>query len=261
MSDVTTVFYSAGQLIVSFWILILLFIIVFFLKSAYFKGKVGEAIVRLSISSKLDANIYHLINDVTLPSFDGTTQIDHIIVSIYGIFVIETKNMKGWIFGDKNNKMWTQTIYRKSHKFQNPLHQNYKHIKTLAKIIGIEEDKFHSVIIFTGDSKFKTIMPSNVLDKNWVDYLLSKKNLLLSYELVQYSIKCINSQKIEASFKANQEHINQIRDKQKIISSNYSCPKCGSVLIKRVSKKGDNMGREFYGCSKFPQCRYTRTIT
>lgn len=265
MNDITTqittqIFHSIGQIFVSFWILIPILIIAIFLKSSYFKGKLGEAVVSRSITKKLDSSIYHIINNVTLSSFDGTTQIDHIIVSIYGIFVIETKNMKGWIFGDKNNKTWTQTIYKRSHKFQNPIHQNYKHIKTLVKITGIEEDKFHSVIVFTGDSTFKTKMPDNVLDRGWVAYVLSKNDLLLSYNLVQDATECINSQKLEASLKTNQEHINQLKAKQRIISTSHNCPKCGSTLIKRVAKTGINIGREFYGCSQFPQCRYTRAI-
>lgn len=211
MNYITTFFPPTGQLFLGFLALILLLIIVSYLKSSHFKGKAGEAIVKLSINSKLDPNIYHLINDVTLPSFDGTTQIDHLIVSIYGIFVIETKNMQGWIFGNKHNKTWTQTIYKRSYTFQNPLHQNYKHIKVLSKITGIEENKFHSIIVFIGDSTFKTTMPDNVLDRGWVDYISSKKDLMLSTNLVQDAIERIHSQKIEASFKTNREHIEQLR--------------------------------------------------
>ncbi len=89
----------------------------------------GEAFVNSAIKRKLDKTKYHLIKDVTLPTVDGTTQVDHIIVSKFCIFVIETKNMKGWIFGGERQKTWTQSIYKNKNKFQNPLHQNYKHIK------------------------------------------------------------------------------------------------------------------------------------
>ena len=87
------------QTITPFWYLIpLLFFIAVIsalLKSPWFKGLMGEFFINLMAKLMLDKNQYHLIKNVTLPTEDGTTQIDHIIVSIYGVFVIETKNMKG----------------------------------------------------------------------------------------------------------------------------------------------------------------------
>jgi len=73
-----------------------------FLKSPFFKGLFGEFFVNLLAKFFLDKNVYHLVKNVTLPAEDGTTQIDHIIVSRYGIFVVETKNLKGRIFGSEN---------------------------------------------------------------------------------------------------------------------------------------------------------------
>jgi hypothetical protein len=119
------------QAIGTLWYLIPLAILVGLLKSPWFKGVVGEFVVNLSARLMLDKEVYHLIKNVTLPTDNGSTQIDHIIVSVYGIFVVETKNMKGWIFGSPNQKTWTQKIYKLSSKFQNPLHQNYKHVKEL----------------------------------------------------------------------------------------------------------------------------------
>ena len=115
-------------------------ILVSYLQSPSVKGKIGEAIVNRAISKKLDKTQYHLVKDVTLPTVDGTTQVEHIIVSRYGIFVIETKKMKGWIFGSERQKTWTQKIFKHSRKFQNPLHQNYKHVKTLSHLLDVEKD-------------------------------------------------------------------------------------------------------------------------
>jgi hypothetical protein len=78
------------------------------------------------------------INNVTIPTPNGTTQIDHVIVSRYGVFVVETKNMDGWVFGDERNSHWTQSIFGKKYKFQNPLHQNYRHTKALSEFLGID---------------------------------------------------------------------------------------------------------------------------
>jgi restriction system protein len=111
------------QTLFSLWYLIPLFFFAAVVQSASFKGVMGEFIINVFAQWQLDKDAYHLMKNVTLPTEDGTTQIDHIIVSIYGVFVVETKNMKGWIFGSPNQKMWTQQIYKHKNKFQNPLHQ------------------------------------------------------------------------------------------------------------------------------------------
>ena len=140
-----------GPLISSFWWLIPLFITVAILKTPFIKGVIGEFQVNLAAKLFLDKHIYTLFKNVTLPTEDGTTQIDHVIVSRYGVFVIETKNMKGWIFGSPQQKTWTQKIYRHTTKFQNPLHQNYKHTQTLQTALELDPDKMFSVVVFIGD--------------------------------------------------------------------------------------------------------------
>jgi hypothetical protein len=121
-------------------------------KSPWFKGIIGEALVP--------------IHDVTLLSIHAsssdTTQIDHIFVSKYGIFVVETKNYKGWIFGSEKQAQWTQKLYKKSYRFQNLLRQNYKHQKALQALLVIPLEKIHSVIAFMGEATFKTPMPKSV---------------------------------------------------------------------------------------------------
>ena len=141
-----------SQFIRNFWYLIPLLILVAILKSRWFKGIIGEFLVNISAKFLLDKNEYHLTKNVTLPTEDGTTQIDHIIVSVYGIFVVETKNMKGWIFGKENQSTWTQKIYKHLSKFQNPLHQNYKHVKTLEQLLGLQDNQVHSLVVFVGES-------------------------------------------------------------------------------------------------------------
>lgn len=74
------------------------------------KGFIAELIVNVLLHLKLPRDEYTIYWNVTLPTPDGTTQIDHIVVSPYGIFVIETKAYGGWIFGDRRQKQWTQTF-------------------------------------------------------------------------------------------------------------------------------------------------------
>ncbi|RXK88340.1 NERD domain-containing protein [Chlorobaculum sp. 24CR] len=144
------------------WWLITLILVLGIRKSPWFKGIFGEALVKFRAKLSLPAETYHAIHNVTLPTPDGSTQIDHIFVCPFGIFVVETKNIKGWIFGAENQAQWTQQIFKQSFKFQNPLRQNYKHVKALEAALNVPTSAIHSVVVFVGDSTFKTPMPPNV---------------------------------------------------------------------------------------------------
>ena len=227
------------------------------LKSPWFKGVMGEFVINFSTKFLLDRNDYHLIRNVTLPTENGTTQIDHVIVSIYGVFVIETKNMKGWIFGKENQRTWTQKIYKHSNKFQNPLHQNYKHLKTLQQLLGLKDNQIHSLIVFIGDSTFKTDMPDNVTyGGGYARYIKSKKQIVLSPPEVTEIIDKIKQDRLSQSFKTNRAHVNHVKDIKNKKKNDISCPKCGSPMKLRKSKSGN----EFWGCSRFPKCRGTKSI-
>ncbi|MCB4774787.1 MAG: NERD domain-containing protein, partial [Sulfurovum sp.] len=218
-------------------------LVVVFFRTPTGKGVVGEFLVNIAAKLRLDKNKYHLIKNVTLPTEGGTTQIDHIIVSEYGIFVVETKNMKGWIFGDKKQKYWTQKIYKHTNKFQNPLHQNYKHTKTIQDALNISSNKIFSVVVFTGDSTFKTQMPKNVkYGISYIDYIKSKKEKVLSQKEVSEIIDSIESRRLVRSFKTNQEHKKHVKNIVKEKENKKSCPKCGGDMVLRVAKKGNQAG-------------------
>ena len=138
------------------------------------KGKRGEKLVAGRLRKGLPDE-YRILNDIYLPLPDGTTtQIDHIVVSQYGVFVVETKTYSGWIFGDEKSKEWTQSIYHKKSRFQNPMRQNYKHICALADNLGIDKSYFIGVVAFTGDCTFKTEMPDGVVySRRAADYICS----------------------------------------------------------------------------------------
>lgn len=247
------------------WYLIPICIFAIIIKSAWFKGVLGEWQVNLLIKLFLNKNKYHLIKNVTLPTFtdgkkQGTTQIDHIIVSQYGIFVVETKNMKGWIFGNENQKQWTQQTFKHKSTFQNPLHQNYKHVKTLEDILlkgsNAKNDSIFSVIIFIGDSTFKTKMPENVrFARGGIEYIKSKRDIAFSEDEVANIIEQVESGRLERSFKTNRQHVKHVREIIEEKSDIKSCSKCGSVMVLREATKGKNAGNDFWGCSAFPKCR------
>ena len=186
------------------------------LKSS-FKGFLGETVINVAMWLKLEKNVYHRLNGITLPRANGgSTQIDHIIVSVYGIFVIETKNYKGWIYGSENQRQWTQAFPNGSKfKFQNPLRQNYLHIKTLADLLGLELSYFHSMIAFIGECELKTRdeLPEHVLTGGMVSYVKKKQDEILTEDEVKSIVEQINSNKFSKSWKTNREHKAYLKDK------------------------------------------------
>jgi ribosomal protein L37AE/L43A len=245
-------------LLSQFWYLIPLFIFVTIIKSSWFKGVFGEFQVNLLIRFFLPKHKYHLIKNVTLLTDDGTTQIDHIIVSKYGVFVLETKNMKGWIFGSVNQKQWTQKIFKHTSRFQNPLHQNFKHLKVLESLLHLPSEAIFSVIVFIGDSTFKTVVPDNVTYAGGcIKYIKSKRIEVLTPEQVTDIVSIIESGRLARGLKTNAMHVAHVKE---IIANKVGerdCPKCGSAMVLRMSRRGANAGSEFWGCSTFPKCRFT----
>ncbi len=134
-------------------ILLILIIILISINRKRKKINPGEKEVK-DILSRIKG--YKLLNDIMIKSNNGTSQIDHILIGKKGIFVIETKDYSGMIYGDEYSREWTQVINSKKNKFYNPIRQNYGHIKTLEKYID-RKNIFISIIVFTNKSTLKKI--------------------------------------------------------------------------------------------------------
>jgi hypothetical protein len=222
-----------------------------------FKGWVGEVLGTLAKKIFLDQQVYVDINNVTIPTPNGTTQIDHVIVSRYGIFVVETKNMDGWIFGDEKNPQWTQSIFGKKYKFQNPLHQNYRHTKALSEFLRLDHDKFISIVMFWGECEFKTSLPPNVMSRGYTSYIKSHTVELFSDHEVQEIVVALRDGMLPKSWATRRQHVALLKER---FSSTTDCPKCGSPLVLRTAKSGANVGSQFYGCTKYPACHYVAKL-
>jgi hypothetical protein len=127
------------------------------------RGWVGEHAVAALLTASLNKEIYTSFHNVIVPTIDGSVQIDHIVASQFGIFVIETKNTRGWIFGRERDFNWTQVLRNKKRRFQNPLRQNYGHTRALAELSLLDHAIFQSIVFFSGICEFKTPMPRNVM--------------------------------------------------------------------------------------------------
>lgn len=251
---------SALSLLFQYWYLWAVILFAFWFSSPKGKGFLGEMVVNWAIKRSLPDSDYKLLKNITIKISDkDTTQIDHIIVSRYGIFVIETKNYKGWIFGGEKQKTWTQKIYKNSSKFQNPLHQNYKHTMAIKEMLGLSSDQIFSFVSFIGDSEFKTAMPQNVTQgTKFINIIKLKRDVVIEDKDIDRLVNEIKSGSLRKGIITNIRHKNNVKA---IIDSKLShdkstatpiCPKCGSEMVKRKAKSGAN---SFWGCSSFPKCR------
>jgi len=231
------------------------------------KGWLGERFVAFLLKIYLPKKIYRVFHNVTLPTEDGTTQIDHIVISPFGVFCIETKNMTGWIFGSERQATWTQQIYRSRTNFQNPLRQNYKHTETLRTQLDLPKESVHSVVVFVGNSTFKTIMPANVgSTKICLSYIRSKNVPLFNSFEVDRMFEAIQLGRLEPTRATHRLHVSNLNHKRTLAtkhtySDNPYCPKCRATMVNRTTQKGPNSGEEFWGCPNFPECRGNRSIT
>ena len=249
-----------APLVNALWWLIPLALLGVLLRSSRVKGVVGERLVRSALRLRLDRATYRAMHDLTLPTPDGTTQIDHIVVSPYGVFVIETKNMKGWIFGGERQAQWTQKIYRNTTRFQNPLLQNYKHVKALQALLDVPPETVHSVVTFVGTSTFKTTMPKNVTQgARFIGYIKSFREPVFSEAALEAILRRIADGRSKPAWATNRAHVQSLKLRSDP-AAERRCPKCGSPLVLRTVKKGPKAGDRFWGCSTYPQCRVMQAL-
>lgn len=220
----------------------------------FLKGWFGEQKTTFSMWLSLDQKVYRRFHDVIIPSSNGTTQIDHILISQYGIFIVETKNKTGWIFGSENQAEWTQSIYGKKYSFQNPLRQAYRQKKILADFLNVRESFIHTVIYFVGDCKFKTELPANVLRSGLGSYVKNFESRVFQQDEVDKFVIKIEKHTSESTLTTS-DHVRSLGERH---SSTTVCPRCGGGLTLKEAKKGPKAGSKFYGCGNYPRCRFTR---
>ncbi|WP_347455537.1 nuclease-related domain-containing protein [Acinetobacter thermotolerans] len=209
-----------APVIENFWWLFLLLSLaaLFKLFKPFIKGKMGEFAVTVHVKLYLKQPHYILLNDLTFEDGQGTTtQIDHLLLSPFGLFVIETKNYKGWIFGGERQKIWTQKIYKQTFKFQNPLHQNYKHVKVLEHILAeiLNPEYIHSLVVFMPEAEFKTTMPENVFrGASWTDYVKSFQEPVISETKFKRIQRHLEKAMLEKFWQTNRQHVENLKQRK-----------------------------------------------
>ncbi|MDE7250054.1 MAG: NERD domain-containing protein [Lachnospiraceae bacterium] len=253
-----------------------------FLKVYFDTGRFGEYLTYKGLKS-LKGYKRFLFN-VYIPKDDGTfTEIDVIMLHESGIYVLESKNYSGWIFGSETQKNWTQTLpSREKNSFLNPIIQNKVHIKWLQSYLNIDSPlPFYSYIVFSERCELKKVtLTSNdhlVIKREDIKQAVSAKAYKSGSLLTQSRIEALFKQlypltQVDSSIKAS--HIQNIQSKYhepvsaktKVQSTPVQketikvCPRCGKNMVLRTAKKGVNTGQRFYGCSNYPHCRYIEKV-
>jgi hypothetical protein len=219
------------------------------------KGFIGETIVASELH-RLQSEDCVVLNDVLISVGSGSSQIDHVVVSIYGIFVIETKNYKGWIHGNEQSEYWTQSIYKKKTQFRNPIKQNWAHIYALKKALScFEQAKYHSIVVFAGSAKLKNVSSQVpvVYDYQLVQTIMGYRGTpILSAVQVNAIVEKLKSIMLQDK----ESHISQVKNHArgfKTVVKSTVCPRCGGNLVAR-----DGCYGKFFGCSSYPKCTYTQ---
>lgn len=234
------------------YILYFVVVIIFFelLNELIYKkivGKAGEHHVKKELN-KLPKEKYLILNDIMLQVDSKTYQIDHIVVSEYGIFVIETKQWNGYIVGNEYDAKWKQN----KRYITNPIRQNYGHVKALESLLSLDSDKFIPIVCIPSRAKVRVKAKSYVLriyelNKAILSYNEKK---LDDYKDIYITIEQANITEKEAR-KNHIKYAQEVKDSKK-----NTCPKCGGELVKRNGKHGD-----FLGCSNYPNCKFTQKYT
>lgn len=253
-----------------FVIFVILFCFLAWYGSARQKGKRGEKLVAQVLSQLPEE--YITLNDVVLPTANGTTQIDHIIVSKYGVFTIETKNYRGDIYGDDNRQEWTQLIvtevtyskkwwktytYVTKCHFYNPVKQSVGHaFRIQERLKEFPQIKVVPIVVFTGAATLENVNSCHCVV--YIEQLLSAINsykyAFLSDNDVQRVVSILQQNNVREQVKDRQHAINVRATRKKIdnIIRAGKCPKCGGQLVQRNGRYGS-----FYGCSNYPYCKFT----
>lgn len=220
------------------------------------RGFWGEFWIRQELK-KLNSQKYKVLNDVMIIDERGSHQIDHIIVSSFGIFVIEMKSYYGLITGREKDSKWCQHLGKNKSYFMNPIHQNYGHIKALSRLLELEESSFVSIVCFSNQARLRVDAITTVTQTDYIcKYILNAQPVAQNLDVNAITSKILSSNVIDKNARIN--HVTQIQNKQVAqsqLESQMVCPKCGSKLVERSGKYG-----KFIGCTGYPKCRFVKKI-
>ncbi len=190
---------------------------------AYDKGHYGEYLTSYALSNDNISGYSKVLCNIYIPYRGKLSEIDILFIHEKGMYVIESKNYSGWIFGSADGTKWTQCLNRNTkNTFYNPLMQNKTHINAIKQFLRDEKVIVKSYIVFSDRCEFKKI------PENTSDYTILHRNRMLSIlrEDIRNKDVCYTKEEIdriydklkpctEISKEEKQQHINRIKQNYK----------------------------------------------
>lgn len=188
-------------------------------------------------------NNYIIVND-----WNQSCEIDHILVNSCGIFIIETKNWYGTLYGNKDDKNWELYRNGKTDYRRNPVRQNEYHVWAFNKFFKQNITVFACVVFLRTD--IENVQADNVFTLgSFKEFLESKQSKYSENQVKNYCLLL----KEKRSTITHEQHLANIRKTQQALDDGI-CPLCGNKLRIRISDK------TYLECSDYPKCKYKRKM-
>lgn len=221
------------------------------------KGQFGEYLIEYAITSPSIPGNFFVFHSLYVPYRGKYAEIDLVMLHEQGIFVFESKNYSGRIFGNEADLYWTQCLSNgEKYRFYNPIRQNLNHIKALSSFLQLPLHHFYSCIVFSEhcilqaiplfSDEYAILQRADIV--KWLQGNLQTRQILYSHQKLSELAQLLSTV-AEVDEDIKQSHVNQIVAQR----MGLVCPYCGSPLVLRHGKYGD-----FWGCSSYPKCQFTR---
>lgn len=225
-------------------------------------GHLGEFLIEYALTHGRLPGRMRTWSNVLVPK-DGAVvdeaELDVLMLHECGLFVFESKNYSGWIFGSEGQRQWTQSLNRSTkNRFYNPIMQNAAHVRALSRRLVVPEESFASYIVFSDRCELKSVPRGGerfrICHRDDLMRLVREDlgSRGVAFDGPQFSTieRRIDALAAASTSGARESHAQDVRE----ASSGTVCPWCGGQLVERNGKYG-----RFLGCSGFPRCRYTRS--
>ena len=164
------------------------------MSSPRFRGDIAQTRVRRVLAAGLEKNRYTIFNDLLVPSGGGTTAIDHVVVSRFGIFVIASCYQRGRISGTEVQDQWRRQGWLGTSRFDNPMHRNRLQVEALQRLLDFPARVFIPAVVMVGQRGFKTKPPGQVVTpERLLDFIRKRSRQELSPEQADRALQKIGA--------------------------------------------------------------------
>ena len=226
-------------------------------------GHYGEYLTDFALSNDNLPGRLKTYTNLLVPRRGKSTkasEVDVLVLHEKGVFVCESKNYSGWIFGSAESSQWTVTFPgNEKYRLFNPIFQNRAHVNALVEYLGLPKYAFASYIVFSERCELKKV-PENTTEfricqrQNLLSYMrydLAQRRVLFEPEQFDALAAKLDELKAASTDSARMEHVAEAA----AAAHGTKCPSCGRELVER-HRRSD--GHAFIGCSGWPSCHYTR---